>query len=67
MPRGEHSIDETDGNGFSVLKQVLERDNYKVALGIAEARARPKPASSSILARRPRPAMWRSRKIAPRW
>jgi ABC-type uncharacterized transport system involved in gliding motility auxiliary subunit len=27
---GEHSIDETDGNSFSVLKQVLERDNYKV-------------------------------------
>src|SRR5580658_8358295 len=27
---GEHTIDDTDGNGFSVLKQVLERDNYKV-------------------------------------
>jgi gliding motility-associatede transport system auxiliary component len=25
----EHSIDDSDGNGFSVLKQVLERDNYK--------------------------------------
>src|SRR3984957_4228601 len=27
---GEHSIDDSDGAGFSVLKQVLERDNYKV-------------------------------------
>jgi ABC-type uncharacterized transport system involved in gliding motility auxiliary subunit len=27
---GEHSLDDTDGSGFSVLKQVLERDNYKV-------------------------------------
>jgi len=27
---GEHTIDDTDANGFSVLKQVLERDNYKV-------------------------------------
>jgi ABC-type uncharacterized transport system involved in gliding motility auxiliary subunit len=26
---GEHSIDDSEGNGFSVLKQVLERDNYK--------------------------------------
>jgi ABC-type uncharacterized transport system involved in gliding motility auxiliary subunit len=27
---GEHSIDETEGPSFSVLKTVLERDNYKV-------------------------------------
>jgi ABC-type uncharacterized transport system involved in gliding motility auxiliary subunit len=27
---GEHSIDETEAAGFSVLKTVLERDNYKV-------------------------------------
>lgn len=27
---GEHSIDDTDASGFSILKQVLERDNYKV-------------------------------------
>jgi len=27
---GEHSIDETDANGYSLLKQLLERDNYKV-------------------------------------
>jgi hypothetical protein len=26
---GEHSIDDTDRNGFSFLKQLLERDNYK--------------------------------------
>jgi hypothetical protein len=26
---GEHSIDESDGNGFSYLKQLLDRDNYK--------------------------------------
>ncbi len=26
---GEHSIDDSDRNGFSVLKQLLERDNYK--------------------------------------
>jgi ABC-type uncharacterized transport system involved in gliding motility auxiliary subunit len=27
---GEHSVDDTDANGYSYLKQVLERDNYKV-------------------------------------
>lgn len=27
---GEHSIDETDGSGYSYFKQLLERDNYKV-------------------------------------
>jgi ABC-type uncharacterized transport system involved in gliding motility auxiliary subunit len=26
---GEHTIEDTDGSGFSVLKTVLERDNYK--------------------------------------
>lgn len=25
---GEHSLDDTDGNGFSFAKQLLERDNY---------------------------------------
>src|SRR5260370_10547662 len=27
---GEHSIDETDASGYSLFKQILERDNYKV-------------------------------------
>jgi hypothetical protein len=27
---GEHSIDETSARGYSYLKQLLERDNYKV-------------------------------------
>src|SRR5262249_18347221 len=27
---GERSIDETDANGYSIFKQLLERDNYKV-------------------------------------
>src|SRR5947208_2561737 len=27
---GERSIDETNGRGYSYLKQILERDNYKV-------------------------------------
>jgi ABC-type uncharacterized transport system involved in gliding motility auxiliary subunit len=27
---GEHSLDETGGRGYSYLKQILERDNYKV-------------------------------------
>jgi ABC-type uncharacterized transport system involved in gliding motility auxiliary subunit len=27
---GEHSLDETSGRGYSYLKQILERDNYKV-------------------------------------
>jgi len=26
---GEHSIDDTDSNGYSVLKGLLDRDNYK--------------------------------------
>jgi gliding motility-associatede transport system auxiliary component len=26
---GEHSIDDTEANGYSVLKALLERDNYK--------------------------------------
>ncbi len=26
---GEHSLDETGGNGFSALKEALERNNYK--------------------------------------
>ncbi|HXS97190.1 MAG TPA: GldG family protein [Candidatus Limnocylindrales bacterium] len=31
---GEHTIDDSDGNGFSNLKTLLERDNYKTR-GIA--------------------------------
>jgi len=27
---GEHSIDETDGSGYSYFKQLLEHDNYRV-------------------------------------
>lgn len=27
---GERSIDDTEGNGLSIFKQLLERDNYKV-------------------------------------
>src|SRR5260221_1916539 len=27
---GEHSIDDSDAGGYSLFKQVLERDNYKV-------------------------------------
>ena len=27
---GEHSVDESSGRGYSYLKQILERDNYKV-------------------------------------
>jgi ABC-type uncharacterized transport system involved in gliding motility auxiliary subunit len=27
---GEHSIDDTDAGGYSLFKQILERDNYKV-------------------------------------
>jgi ABC-type uncharacterized transport system involved in gliding motility auxiliary subunit len=27
---GEHSIDDTDAGGYSLFKQTLERDNYKV-------------------------------------
>jgi ABC-type uncharacterized transport system involved in gliding motility auxiliary subunit len=27
---GEHSIDDSESSGFSILKTVLERDNYKV-------------------------------------
>src|SRR5882762_10205004 len=27
---GEHSIDDTDAAGYSMFKQLLERDNYKV-------------------------------------
>jgi ABC-type uncharacterized transport system involved in gliding motility auxiliary subunit len=27
---GEHSIDDTDSGGYSLFKQLLERDNYKV-------------------------------------
>jgi ABC-type uncharacterized transport system involved in gliding motility auxiliary subunit len=27
---GEASIDDTDGSGYSIFKQLLERDNYKV-------------------------------------
>ena len=27
---GEHSIDDTESSGYSVFKQILDRDNYKV-------------------------------------
>src|SRR5260370_4200911 len=27
---GEHSIDDTDASGYSLIKQILERDNSKV-------------------------------------
>jgi ABC-type uncharacterized transport system involved in gliding motility auxiliary subunit len=40
---GEPSIDETDGAGYSIFKQLLERDNYKVR---TEA-LRPAPADTS--------------------
>ena len=27
---GEHSVDDTEAGGYSIFKQILERDNYKV-------------------------------------
>ena len=39
---GEHSLDDTDGNGFSALKEVLERNNYKTrSVNLAQPAAPP--------------------------
>jgi gliding motility-associatede transport system auxiliary component len=44
---GEHSIDDTDSGGYSLFKQILERDNYKVRTETLRPAA---PAESKSLA-----------------
>src|SRR6266403_1067500 len=44
---GEHSIDDNDSGGYSLFKQVLERDNYKVRTETLRPAA---PAESKSLA-----------------
>ncbi len=44
---GEHSIDDTDVAGYSLFKQILERDNYKVR---TETLRPPAPGASKPLA-----------------
>ena len=44
---GEHSIDDSDSGGYSLFKQVLERDNYKVRTETLRPAA---PAESKSLA-----------------
>lgn len=46
---GEHTIDDSDGSGLSILKQVLERDNYKV-LEYKPSAAAVKPEAGKSLA-----------------
>jgi len=49
---GEHSIDDTQPGGFSVLKQVLERDNYKTRTITAQGEA-PKADQSVTVGQKP--------------
>ena len=44
---GEHSIDDSDAGGYSLFKQILERDNYKVRTETLHPAA---PAESKSLA-----------------
>jgi ABC-type uncharacterized transport system involved in gliding motility auxiliary subunit len=44
---GERSTDETDANGYSIFKQLLERDNYKVR---TESLKAPAPEAGKSLA-----------------
>src|SRR6266404_6002943 len=44
---GEHSIDDSDSGGYSLFKQILERDNYKVRTETLRPAA---PAESKSLA-----------------
>jgi len=44
---GEHSIDDSDSGGYSLFKQILERDNYKVRTETLRPAA---PAESKTLA-----------------
>jgi ABC-type uncharacterized transport system involved in gliding motility auxiliary subunit len=50
---GEHSIDDTDAGGYSLFKQILERDNYKVRTETLRPAA---PSDSKTLAIGPAPA-----------
>ena len=41
---GEHGLDDSGGSGFSVLKEALERNNYKTrSLNLAQSAASPAP------------------------
>lgn len=50
---GEHTIDDTDAGGMSILKQVLERDNYKVREQKLTAGAAPETGKSIAVGQAP--------------
>lgn len=53
---GEHTIDDSDGSGMSILKQVLERDNYKVREEKLTPGAKPEAGKQLAVGQTPAPA-----------
>ncbi|HEX3876169.1 MAG TPA: GldG family protein [Bryobacteraceae bacterium] len=52
---GEHTVDDTESSGMSVLKQVLERDNYKVREEKLQPTAKPETGKSLSVGQAPAP------------
>ena len=47
---GEHSLDDSGGNGFSILKEALERNNYKTrAVNLAQPAAPAMPGAAPAI------------------
>jgi ABC-type uncharacterized transport system involved in gliding motility auxiliary subunit len=53
---GEHTVDDTGAEGMSVMKQVLERDNYKVREESLRPEAKPEAGKSLTVGQAPAPA-----------
>jgi ABC-type uncharacterized transport system involved in gliding motility auxiliary subunit len=53
---GEHTVDDTEASGMSILKQVLERDNYKVREETLKPGAKPEAGKQLTVGQAPTPA-----------
>lgn len=52
---GEHSIDDSDSSGYSLFKQILERDNYKVRTETLKPAASAEPGKTLAIGQTPEP------------
>ena len=53
---GEHSIEDSDSGGLSIMKQVLERDNYKVRTETLRSGNKPEEGKQLTVGQAPAPA-----------
>jgi ABC-type uncharacterized transport system involved in gliding motility auxiliary subunit len=53
---GEHTVDDSDSSGMSILKQVLERDNYKVREETLKPETKPEAGKQLTVGQTPAPA-----------